>query len=156
MIPTLTILPGLTASNMEIAINRAIPTDLPVLAEMNRLAYLRETVAQFAFTKWPDQPNMLNFFTARVEEQLHRPATQIFKAVEAATGEIVGFVCWTLEHADEDKPGFGEPVPTPTTIAIHQMPIGLDMGFVKTTGAEIESLKNHMKGMKHYCKSRII
>ena len=45
-----------------------------------------------------------------------------------------------MEQENQDKPGFGEPVPTPTAIAIHQIPTGLDMNFVTTTGAEIESL----------------
>ena len=53
---------------METTIARAVLTDLPVLAEINRLAYLRETVAQFAFINWPDEAHMLNFFMTRVEE----------------------------------------------------------------------------------------
>lgn len=39
---------------MTVTIARACPEDLPALAEINRLAYFRETVAQFAFKDWQD------------------------------------------------------------------------------------------------------
>ena len=145
--------PTFVADNMDITLIRADATDLPVLAEINRLAYLPETIAQFAFTNWPDEANMLDFFTARVKDRLHDPDTQVFKAVEAATGRIAGFMCWTLEPENEGKPGSGVPVPTPTSNAAQQMPAGLNMEFIMTTGAEIETLRNHMKGTTHYCES---
>lgn len=61
MIPTLTLSSTFMADNMQIALTRAVITALPVLAEINRLAYLPETIAQFAFTDWPDEANMLGF-----------------------------------------------------------------------------------------------
>ena len=134
---------------MEITITRATISDLPVLADINRLAYLPETTAQFAFTNWPDEADMLEFFTGRVHERLNDADTQVFKAVEIATGKILGFVCWTLERGNEglQLQGFGE------AAASHQSPPPfLNMKFIMASGADIESLKSLMKGSRHYCE----
>jgi len=144
---------------MEVTLSLATTDDLPVLSEINRLAYTPETMAQIAFVNWPDEQNMRIFFTARVKERLVHPNTQVFKAVDTATGEITGFACWTLEEGDEEKPGFGEPVqqaPNPTSADIQQVPGFLNMEFVMTSGAEIGSLKNLMKGSKHYYLSTFV
>ena len=138
---------------MEIKIQNAALDDLPVLAEINRLAYTPETTAQIAFAHWPDEENMRVFFAARVKEKMLNADTQIFKAVDVATGTITGFVCWTLETGDEEKPGFGEPADqNATSHAIQQVPDFLNLDFVMTSGAQIETLKQLMKGSKHYCE----
>ena len=51
---------------MEIAITRADLSDLPALAEISRLAYLRETITQSAFTDWASETNMCKFLTLRL------------------------------------------------------------------------------------------
>ena len=138
---------------MTIVIQRAEITDLPALAEINRLAYSRETISMFAFTNWPAETDMFNFFESRLEERFKSPGSQIFKAV-SAEGEILGFVCWSLEDDNETVPILTKPVPNPIAAAVQQMPAGLDMDFVLRTGAEVEQLKELMKGSRHYCKRR--
>ena len=138
---------------MEVTIARASIADLPILADINRLAYLPEAISQFAWTNWPDKTDMYDFYTSRLRERFSSPETEVLKATETETGEIVGFVCWTREHGDKDKLRSGEPVPMPTAASLQQMPVGMNMEFVVTSGAEIESLMNHMKGTEHYCKS---
>ena len=138
---------------MEIVLAHADIADLPVLAEINRLSYLPETAAQFAFKNWPDEAGMLKIFTARVKERFDHPDTLIFKAIDTTIGEIVGFVCWTLENGEQNKPDVGGPLPTPTATATHQMPAELNINFIMTTGAEIEKLRGQMEGMNHYCGS---
>jgi len=127
--PPLTLSSTFMADNMEIVLTRAVIKLLCQFLQHARLS------------------------TARVEDRSQLSDTQVFKAVEAALGDIVGFVCLTLEHGNEDKPGFGVLVPTPTATATHQMPPGLNISFIMTTGAGVESLKSHMKGMKHYWES---
>ena len=126
--------------------------DLPVLAEINRLAYLSETVAQFAFTDWPAEETMRTFFTARVQERLRHSATQVWKAALPTAQGIVGLVWWTLEHTQDDLRGLSEPNATPTTAAVSQMPPGLNLELVQTGGTEVEAMKDLMQGMEHYCK----
>jgi hypothetical protein len=138
--------------NVEIVLSPADIADLPILAEINRLSYLRETSIQIAFPNWPDEVNMFNIFMERVKERLHNPDTQVFKAVVVATGETVGFVCLTLEQENRNDFELPDSVPTPSMNAIRQMPAGLNLKFVMTRTAEVESLKNHMTGVKHYCE----
>jgi hypothetical protein len=138
--------------NVEIVLSHADIADLPILAEINRLSYLRETNIQIAFPNWPDEVNMFNIFMERIKERLHNPDTQVFKAVVVATGETVGFVCLTLEQENRDDFELPVSVPTPSMNAIRQMPAGINLKFVMTRTAEVESLKNHMTGVKHYCE----
>ena len=137
---------------MELTLSRATIDDLPDLAEINRLSYLPETTAQFAFIDWPAEENMRSFFSIRIKDRLDHLGTQVFKAAIPVTQEIVGFVCWTLEQANEDNSEMTKPVPTPTAVAVHQIPPGLNMEFVKTNAAEMEKMNGHRKGMKHYCE----
>lgn len=139
---------------MAVTIERACQDDLPALAEINRLSYCRETVAQFAFKDWPDDKNMFEFFEARVSERFEHPATQVFKAVEKATDKILGFVCLTLEKGNEVGVGAQKPTTdiSPTAKIIQQLPPYMDREFVLKSGAEIEEMKSLMKGGEHYCK----
>lgn len=75
---------------MAITIIRARMDNLPALAEINRLAYCRETTAMFAFKDWPDDANMLEFLKARLAERFENSGTQVFKAVDTATSTIWG------------------------------------------------------------------
>lgn len=140
---------------MELTIQRAMLDDLPVLAELNRLTYLRETITQFAFTNWPDEDNMRNFFMARLGFRMKDADTEMFKAVDSATGEVVGFIGWTLEHGTEDRPSLGEPVLDPSAMAISDMPTFLNMKFVMETGAVMEALNRQMKKRRSYCEFRL-
>lgn len=139
---------------MDIRIIRASPDDLPALAEINRLAYCRETTAQFAFKNWPDDANMLEFFEARLAERLQNSGTQVFKAVDTATSNILGFVCLTLEKDKEAGVGSQEPALeiTPTAKIMQQLPSYLNHDFVLKSGAEVEEMKSLMEGGEHYCK----
>ncbi|KAI9698314.1 MAG: hypothetical protein M1820_007476 [Bogoriella megaspora] len=140
-----------TTSGLEVRLVPAVKADIPELTELNRLAYMYETIAQFAFLKWPEKEDMFNFFKARTAERFNHCKTQVFKAVQAINGKTIGFPCWTLEEP-QDKPESGKPVPTPTASVIQQVPAGLNLHFVMTRSADVETLKNHMQGHKHCCQ----
>lgn len=93
---------------------------------------------------------MLAFFTSRIKERFQTPDTQVFKAVEAGTKTIAGFICLTLESGEES--GKGEEVLDPTQKVMHQIPEFLNLEFVISSGNEIEGLKALMKGSTHYCE----
>lgn len=139
---------------MAITITAARRDDLPALAEINRLAYCRETTAQFAFKDWPDDKNMLEFFKARLAERFENSGTQVFKAIDTATNTILGFVCLTLERDKEAGIGSQEPAVdiTPTAKIMQQLPSYLNHEFVLKSGADVEEMKKLMGGGEHYCK----
>lgn len=140
---------------MACSINRAGPDDLPALAEINRSAYYRETIAQFAFKDWPDKNNMFEFFKARLTERFAHASTQVFKATDTA-GRVSGFICLTLEGAEKAvDDGSQEPASdlTPTAKMIQQIPPYFNQEFVVKTGAEVEQMKKSLMGsQEHYCK----
>jgi len=141
--------------SIEVTLSDADPTDLPVLAEINRLAYMAETISMIAFKKWPAETNMFNFFQSRIEARMKTPNTQVFKAT-TATGEIAGFICWTLELEKEiEKTGAEAPGPDPngpTGKAMLQMQEIFNMEFVMSSAPDIKNMGNFMKGKKHYCE----
>ncbi|KAJ8070663.1 hypothetical protein OCU04_001034 [Sclerotinia nivalis] len=144
---------------MEITLQNASLDDLPVLAEINRQAFMPELSAQIAFKNWPDVENMRVFFAARLRERLINTDTKVFKAVDVATGIITGFVCLTLEIGDEESSGSVKPADAkknPTQHAIEQIPDFLDLEFVMSSGAEIELMKKRMGGSKHYYVSTFV
>ncbi|ESZ91284.1 hypothetical protein SBOR_8318 [Sclerotinia borealis F-4128] len=74
------------------------------------------------------------------------------KATNAATDEIIGFICWTIEYADNEKSISGENLPDLNATA-SQRPNYLDMDFIKfyAEKLEVEVLRNNlMKGHTHY------
>lgn len=139
---------------MGLSIAQAGLEDLPALAEINRAAYYQETIAQFAFKNWPDKANMFDFFKARLAERFSHANSQIFKAIDTATGFISGFICLTLEGAGKEPVGVAaqEPAPdlTPTAKMMQQIPPYFNQEFVVKTGAEVEQLKSLMNGEEHY------
>ncbi|KAI9647499.1 hypothetical protein NHQ30_003884 [Ciborinia camelliae] len=81
--------------------------------------------------------------------------TQIIKATNAATKEIIGLICWTIEYTGNGKPIIGERLPDLNATA-SQLPEFLDMAFLSfyTKGLDVDALKNNlMKGHTYYCKS---
>lgn len=139
---------------MTVTIAGARPGDLLALVEINRLAYCRETTAQFAFKDWPDETNMTEFFKARLAERFEHSGTQVFKAVDTATNTILGFVCLTLEKGNEAGNGSQRPATemTPTAKVMQQLPPYMDHEFVLKTGTEIEAMKSRMGDGEHYCE----
>ncbi|KAI1815145.1 acyl-CoA N-acyltransferase [Poronia punctata] len=129
---------------MSTVISLASREDLPALAEVNRTAYSLELPSRFAHKNWQDKNYMFNFLKGRLAVRFDHPGTQVFKAVDPATDKIVGFACWTLEVPKE------EVEPTPTGKMVQKMPPTMNFEFIKTVGAEIEQLRDHMKGEEHY------
>ncbi|KAG9237898.1 acyl-CoA N-acyltransferase [Amylocarpus encephaloides] len=135
------------------------PQDIPVLGELNRLAYTPELASRFAFRNWPDVDNARQFYRARVTERMAHPASKVFKAVDIATGEILGFVALTLEEAEDGHEGFGDVVKAmenPTMKAVQMLPEFLNQEFILTSGAMIKGLQDRMKGGRHYYISTLV
>ncbi|KAF4626415.1 hypothetical protein G7Y89_g11744 [Cudoniella acicularis] len=126
-------------------------SDLPSLAEIQLQAYNDESINRFAFTNWPDPANMLTFYKYMLKQRFASSSTRVFKAVESSTGEILGFMCWTLERGDdEEEKTKGNEEADPLKTMMQELPPCLKMDFLKATAPEFEKLKNIMKGPRHY------
>jgi hypothetical protein len=140
---------------MEVTLSPADATDLPILAEMNRLVYMREAISMIAFKNWPAETNMFNFFQSRIKQLMETPNAYIFKAT-SETGEIVGFISCTLVHEKGGvEAGAKAPSPDsngPTAKAMGQMEDIFNMEFMKGWAPVMESMKDLINGMKHYCE----
>jgi GNAT superfamily N-acetyltransferase len=145
----------MASEKIDVTLSPADVTDLPALAEINRDAYSRETVAMIAFKNWPDETNMFNFFKFRIKERMETPNTLVLKAT-VGTAEIAGFVCFTRENGKGDgKPGLEAPVPNPTEKALQefrQIPDFFNMEFILGTQNEVGHMSRLINGMKHYCE----
>jgi hypothetical protein len=145
----------MASDKMEVSLSQADATDLPALAEINRLTYMQETISMIAFKNWPAETNMFNFFQSRIQQRMETPNSQVFKAT-TETGEIVGFICWTLEHEREfsevavEAPGLDPN--DPTAKALEPMKHVFNMEFIKDAQGGVEALNKLIKGMKHYCE----
>ncbi|KAI1178247.1 acyl-CoA N-acyltransferase [Nemania sp. FL0916] len=131
---------------MSISIAPAQRDDLSAIAEINRRAYGEELVTRFAFTQEPDSKTMHEFFKARIASRFDDARTAIFKATDDATGEVLGFACWTLEAVDEA-------VPPPTGKLVQDRdsaPRFMDLEFVMAAGKVVEALGRHRKAETHY------
>lgn len=131
---------------MAYTIEPATRADLPALAEVNRSSYSEELASRFAHNSWTDTSYMYTFFKGRIGVRFDEPETQMFKAVDPGTGEIVGFACWTLEK------GTVESKETPTGTMISRLPAGMNKEFIVAAGQQIEELRDLMKVEEHYCK----
>lgn len=132
---------------MPVNISLSSREDLPALAEVNRSAYSLELPTRFAHHNWADTNYMFNFFKGRLELRFDDKGTQVFKASDADTGKIVGFACWTHE------PATSQVSQTPTSAMMQKLPASFNIEFMKTVGADVETLREHMKGEDHYCRS---
>ncbi|TRX89945.1 hypothetical protein FHL15_009217 [Xylaria flabelliformis] len=135
---------------MAFTIALASREDLPALAEVNRSAYSQELPSRFAHKNWTDVNSMFHFFKARLAARFDHVGTQVFKAFEPDSGKIAGFACWTHETAAASNNEVDRRTPTGTMI--QKMPPTVNVEFMKTVGAEIEQLREHMKGEEHYCR----
>ena len=117
-------------SSSENKIVTATPDDLPSLTEINLLAFMRECTAQIAFPGWPEQGIMQKFIMAGLQDDLLNPHTQVFKAVEASTDEILGFLCLKLEQSHEDESYKVESEPNASAKTLEEMAPSLNMPFV--------------------------
>lgn len=130
---------------MDITIAQATLEDLPALAEVNRSSYSDEAASRFAHKNWRDEKHMYEFFKGRLSGRFNDEATQVLKAVDRDTDKIVGFACFTLETGNETGP-------TPTAMMAQKMPPSMNKDFIVAAGTEMENLREHMRGEKHYCK----
>ena len=137
----------------EFRIELAVAADLHQLAEINRAAYVEETITRIAYPAWPDEANMLKMFLVRIEDRLSHKDTQVFKAVEPLSERAVGFACWTLERGSHGADTNEKEPSNPTTKALQLNTAGLNLEFLAAMGADAEALTSHRKGTEHYCKA---
>ena len=75
-----------------ITLSRAVEDDVPALAEIQMKSYLTEAMTRFFFTDWPDPKDQLTYATFLLKSRFKIPRSETVKAINDASGEIVGFV----------------------------------------------------------------
>ncbi|KAH8901245.1 acyl-CoA N-acyltransferase [Thozetella sp. PMI_491] len=132
-----------------LTIRVATRDDLPALAKINAAAYARETIAMFAFKKWPDDENMTAFFASRIGDRLDQPESQVFAAVQPDSDKMYGFVCFTLKDGP-DSDSDAKPAADPTGAAMQKLGQTLNLEFIGESRKQMQVLKDGIKGEKHY------
>lgn len=131
--PTLSILP-------------ASESDLPILAEINRLAYFPEAIGQFMFLDWPNETTQHNFFLSRLWANFRNPKAQVLK-VAHESGETIAFVCLTLNESARDE---GSSVPSKSDAVSSSPPSPINARLAKYVFGEIDRLEGIMKGTAYF------
>lgn len=137
---------------MAITLERATEADLPRLAELHRLAYMHDLAAMCAFTNWPAEKEMYQFFADVIKPTLHDPNTIVTKALSIETGEILGFMTLVFNDGSENLQAPAQATPAPTNSTVQNESSCLKADFVEISTREVKRLKSYMKGKKHYCK----
>ncbi|KAK7724817.1 hypothetical protein SLS57_004088 [Botryosphaeria dothidea] len=75
------------------------PSDLPTIAEFLYSSKLKLTINRLLFKDWPNEAAQRRQYTGAVEGALADPNTESLKAVDAASGEIVGYLAVTRKSA---------------------------------------------------------
>ncbi|KAH8892583.1 acyl-CoA N-acyltransferase [Thozetella sp. PMI_491] len=124
--------------------------DLPALAEINRAAYSRETISRFGWKNWPDEKNMLAFLTSRIAQRLDQPRSKIFKASDPDSGNIYGFVIFTLENAPAAAESVKQPVVDVSATAAQNLSEFMNMDFLAYMQKEMGKLRSDLMEEQHY------
>lgn len=141
----------MSSSFPSLVLTEATEADLPDLAEMNREAYLPETIAMFFFQDWPNKPATLAFHLERVTEKLHSPTAEVMKATDNATGELVGFVC--LETVVKVPEGSSNSGGVSGSMNPHSKPPqGIDLGFGVPLLRQLHRLEEKHTPSQYLCK----
>jgi hypothetical protein len=80
--------------------------DLPILADYLHTSKLLLVINRFLILDWPNEPAQRKRCTTAVQGSLDDPNSECLKAVDIATGDIIGFAVLTRKHPlkDEDAP----------------------------------------------------
>ncbi|MCJ1380735.1 hypothetical protein MMC17_003843 [Xylographa soralifera] len=125
---------------MSTALCTATLADLPALAELNRLVYSREPLAEIVFLDWPNPATQLPYYTSLLQDRFRDPRTEVLKITDAASGAILASVCWTLVTGDAEASG----------IANTTLPAGVNVEFIGKMVANIRKVDALIAGRKHF------
>jgi hypothetical protein len=130
-----------------VRIQKSIPSDIPLLAPVLAASHVSETIMSFFFPDWPSTETIVQYMTARLEGKMAEPNSEIYKAVDESTGQILGMVIMTLQDSKEAperklaNPGGGFKVPT-----------GFNYAFAGDLIEGLKKLDGVMARKKHYSK----
>lgn len=136
--------PPLNISAMPITIHPATPSDAPTFAHINIMSYQSDALHATAFgvlnNLTPEQQKSdLVYRTALFERNLNMPNVHWIKAVDDATGCVVGYAGWVapedsnVQDADEDLRDLG-------TMPTHINRSVLDLAEAKMADAKLRML----------------
>lgn len=131
-------------SGLSLSLLPAVEADIPVIAQINQLAYFPEAIGRFVFTDWPDPATQSQYFLSRIQARFQNPEADLIKAVDASSGEIVGFGCLTHVAVGQPENGSGIAAAPPPHI---------NFDLIRYVSAEVEKLEAKVQGVPHFGQS---
>ncbi|KAL6720890.1 hypothetical protein ACLMJK_002815 [Lecanora helva] len=128
-------------SALAISLLPAVTVDVPAIAEINRAAYFPEAIGRFVFTDWPEPTTQYQFFLSRVENRFKNPDSDLIKAVNTSSGEIVAFGALTYTPAGKSEnkdERFAKPPPH------------MNIEIIKEIAAGARKQEEKVKGLTRY------
>jgi len=122
----------------------AVAADVPVIAQINQVAYFSEAVGRFVFTDWPDPSTQYQYFLSRIQARFQNPEANLIKAVDTSSGEIVGFGCLTRIAGGQPENGSGIAAAPPPH---------MNLELIRHFAAEVNKLEAEVQGVPHFGKS---
>lgn len=114
------------------------PSDLPTIAEFLYSSKLKLTINRLLFKDWPNEAAQRRQYTGAVEGALADPNTESLKAVDAASGEIVGYLAVTRKSATRPAAEVEKSVPEAFNPEVYQ-------AVIRAAG----ELSKEMEGVDH-------
>ncbi len=131
-------------SGLSLSLLPAVVADVPVIAQINQVAYFPEAIGRFVFTDWPDPSTQYQYFLSRIQARFQNPEADLIKAVDTSSGEIVGFGC--LTHVAVGQPDNGSGIAAAP-------PPHINLELIRYVSAEVNKLEAKMQGVAHYGQS---
>lgn len=118
--------------------------DIHSLAQTLTSSHISQAILAFFFPDWPRLDTLLPYMTARLAGKFSEPNSTFYKAVDDASGEILGLVCMTLET--------GEVVLDRKMMDMegYELPAGFNWGFAGELVEGLKRLDEFMVGKRHY------
>ena len=135
--------------SLPVTVAKAVEADIPALAEINALAYLKEMIMPILLADWPNLAPLVSYFTARIAHYLKDSNTDLYKIFDSGSNEVLGFVCMSnsdgeKQHVRQNNPGGDFEPPAE---------IGLNFEFATALVQIIAKLEECVKGAKHFGRS---
>lgn len=132
-------------SGMSLSFLPAVVADIPVIAQINQAAYFPEAIGRFVFTDWPDPSTQNQYFLSRIQARFQNPESDLIKAADTSSGQIVGFGC--LTHV-----AVGQPVENVSGIATAPPP-HINLELIRYVSSEVGKLEAKVQGAAHFGQS---
>jgi len=130
-----------------IELSTATEADIPALVDIVTRCYICEATMPFLVSDWPETKTLRSLQEPRLQVKFKDPDSTHIKAVDTASGEIVGMVCMTratgdnIEERNPSNSGKGKEFNPPP---------GFNWTLLAVLQERLAKLDSMTVGTKHY------